>query len=184
MLPKAGMIIRESQNNKLDYANFRLMQETSAAIAEAIKRYPFEVDSVDFTNNGLRGVEAEKLILSLSQHYSTLKILNLSENKIGFIGAKALADAVPKIILLESLDLSSNYLGDSSVNTILKKYREETSSALKLKSLKLSQNDLGKSTAFKQCMATLSLFLGDTSDLEELDLSWNNIRGEGATILI
>ena len=61
LLPKASMIIRTEESKKLDYANYRLMKKTKT-VAEAIKRYPLEVEIADFQNNGLRGNEAKIII--------------------------------------------------------------------------------------------------------------------------
>ncbi len=110
MLPKAKMIIweEEQKNSKrLDYANFRLQGKTCAAVAEAIKIYPLEIEEVDFSDNGLWDQDLVSLLTSLDVHFKSILTLNLSENqRLGIRGGEALANAVIEIPALMELDLS------------------------------------------------------------------------------
>lgn len=57
MLPKAGMVIRSAKTTHLSYANLGLLQKNSVAVAESLKRYPLEIEALDFTGNGIRPKE-------------------------------------------------------------------------------------------------------------------------------
>lgn len=57
MLPKAGMVIRGEKTTHLSFANFGLLHKNSIAVAESLKRYPLEINSLDFSGNGIRAKE-------------------------------------------------------------------------------------------------------------------------------
>lgn len=48
------MIIRDEKTNHIDYSNYRLLDKTAVAVAEALKRYPLSIESINLTNNGLK----------------------------------------------------------------------------------------------------------------------------------
>lgn len=179
MLPKAGMVIRSEPTKHISYANFGLLNKNSIAVAESLKRYPLEVESIDFTGNGLKAPEWVMLVEALEAHYSTLQHLNLSGNKIGHEGAISLSNGVSKMLQLENLNIDGNLLGDESVNEILK----AAIGLQKLKLLNLSNNWLGHQIKDSELVDTLSQIINNTS-LLELNLSWNNFRGEAAEQLI
>ena len=60
------------------------------------------------------------MIEALERHYPKLSVLNLAKNKLGFEGAKNLAEAMKNMKLLTSLDLSENDIGDLGVVEIVK----------------------------------------------------------------
>lgn len=65
--PKARMLIRDSKfekSNHLDYSNMQLLNKSAVAVAEAVKRYQLPVDSITFTNNGLKPKECALMIES------------------------------------------------------------------------------------------------------------------------
>jgi hypothetical protein len=70
----------------MNYANFGLLKNNTEAVAEAIKRYPLKVESIDFTNNGLRNNECIKLVAAMEPHFDSLRAICLSNNKIGWEG--------------------------------------------------------------------------------------------------
>lgn len=86
MLPKAGMIIRSEKTSHLSFANLGLLQKNSVAVAESLKRYPLEIEALDFTGNGIRPKECIMLSQAIETHANTLVQLNFSENKIGLEG--------------------------------------------------------------------------------------------------
>ena len=120
MLPKAGMVIRSEKTTHLSYANFGLLHKSSMAVAESIKRYPLEIEALDFTGNGIRSKECIMIVEALDPHLGTLSILNFSENKIGFEGAKAIGEKVLNMKQLECINVASNMLGDEAIYEILK----------------------------------------------------------------
>ena len=71
-----------------------MLNKSSAAVGEAIKRYLLPIESINFKNNGLRSKDCIVLIDSLNRHYMNLSSLNLAKNKLGVEGAKYLAEAL------------------------------------------------------------------------------------------
>lgn len=57
VLPKAGMMIRSEKTSHLSFANQGLLQKSSKAVAESLKRYSLEIEALDFTGNGIRAPE-------------------------------------------------------------------------------------------------------------------------------
>ncbi len=88
------------------------MNKTAVAVSEAIKRYSLPIEEINLMNNGLKAKECIVLINSLQRHYNKLSCLNLSKNKLGFEGAKHLADAIKQMKVLTHLDISFNEVGD------------------------------------------------------------------------
>lgn len=70
------------------------MNKTAVAVSEAIKRYSLPIEEINLMNNGLKAKECIVLISSLQRHYNKLSCLNISKNKLGFEGAKHLAEAI------------------------------------------------------------------------------------------
>lgn len=81
---------------------------------------------------------------------------------------------------LESINLSGNLLGDDAVNEVVK----GMSSLINIKSIDFSNNALGHKASDSEFMENLCLILKNTGSLTELNLSWNNFRGEVAEKLI
>lgn len=180
MLPKAGMIIRSEKTSHLSFANLGLLQKNSVAVAESLKRYPLEIEALDFTGNGIRPKECTLLAQAIEVHANSLVQLNFSENKIGLEGWKALGEALLKMKLLEVINLSGNLLGDDAINEIVK----GMSSLINIKWINFSNNALGRKASDSEFMENLCLILKNTGSLTELNLSWNNFRGEVAEKLI
>jgi hypothetical protein len=180
MLPKAGMVIRNEKTTHLSFANFGLLQKNSMAVAESLKRYPLEINGIDFTGNGIRSKECIMLVGSLESHYNSLLHINFAENRIGYEGAKSLGDALVNFKQLETINVASNLLGDLAVDEILKGLVP----LLNVTEINLSNNSLGQKQNECRFYANLSAILQNTHTLVKLDLSWNNIRGEVAEMLI
>ena len=180
MLPKASMVIREEKTTDLSFANFGLLHKNSMAVAESLKRYPLEIQTLDFTGNGIRAKECIMLVNSLEPHYNTLLNLNFSENKIGYDGAVVLGEALVNIKQLESINLASNLLGDLAIDEVLKGMLLSAN----LKEINFSNNSLGQKSSESQFIHNLNSIIKNSNTLVKLDLSWNNLRGEVAEIFI
>ena len=120
------------------------------------------------------------LVSALETHLATLQKLNFSENKIGIEGAEMLSEALPKMKALEVLNIGGNSLGDEAVNEILK----SLTGLLNLKKLNISNNALGKKVTDSELVETLVGILKNSGSLTELDVSWNNLRGEAGEQLL
>lgn len=79
------MLIRQEPTSHLDYSHYGLVNKSSLALSEAIKRFNFNYESADFSYNGLKAKESVELLKSLK--CDTLRILNISKNRIGLPGA-------------------------------------------------------------------------------------------------
>ena len=71
-----------------------MLKKTLKAVCEAVWRYPFEIEEVNFKGNGLVGEDIGLLLTSLELKFHTILKLNLFENKIGFKGAEYLSKAL------------------------------------------------------------------------------------------
>lgn len=60
--PKARMIIRNEKTTTFDFSNYSLLNKSSSAVAEAIKRYTLPIESINLMNNGLRSKDCILLI--------------------------------------------------------------------------------------------------------------------------
>ena len=149
-------------------------------MAEALKRYPLDLDSLDFTNNGLKAKECIALTESIAGHMEQLKSLNFSFNRIGIQGSEFLGREVARSKLLRTLDVSNNCIGDLGVNEIAK----GISNLIHLEHLNLSNNALGKTGMVVECMENLTSMLKSSPKLRVLDMSWNNLKGPAAEVLI
>jgi len=91
-LPKAALIIKDSENPVIDFTN-KFLGSTQAAnsVAEAVKRYTFPVLAVIFVNNSLHPREAKLTMLSFAHLIGTLTTLVLSKNNLSLSGAEYLA---------------------------------------------------------------------------------------------
>ena len=180
MLPKAGLVIRGEQTKHLSFANQGLLQKNTKAVCELLKRYPLEIEALDFTGNGIKMAECIILVDSIDSHCATLLHINFSHNKIGYEGALKLCEKLKKMKNLESLNLNGNLLGDIACGQIIK----VLNGLLNLKTLNLSNNALGNKGHDSQLVEQMWVMMKITGSLINLDLSWNNFRGEGASIIL
>jgi Ran GTPase-activating protein (RanGAP) involved in mRNA processing and transport len=102
------------------------------------------------------------------QHNSTLTTLNLAQNKITHVGAAALAVALHSNSTLTTLDLCTNDLDDEGVAALADRLRLNSA----LTTLKLSYNRFGCVRA----QSLVDVLLRDNSTLTTLDLSSSQIR--------
>jgi len=90
--PRASQIIKDKESPIIDYTNEYLNSATSVkAVAEAIKRYSYTVQHVQFVNNSIRMRDSIIIIDSIERHMPNLLILNLSKNELGVEGGRHLA---------------------------------------------------------------------------------------------
>ncbi len=98
------MLVRAEATTHLDYSHYGLVNKSSLALSEAIKRFNFPYESADFSYNGLKSKEAVEILRSL--RHQPLLLLNMSKNKIGAAGAECLAEVLPEMKSLRELLLS------------------------------------------------------------------------------
>jgi len=102
-----------------------------------------------------------------------LNKLNISKNKLGYEGAKHLAEALKQMKSLTHLDLSNNDIGDTGVLEILKSVKDYSA----LEYFDLSGNRIGKTSHGIECGEILNEYLHTNRVLEHLKMNWNNLRG-------
>ena len=106
------------------------------------------------------------------QSQNQLTAVDLSENRIGVQGARALAEIMaPKSCMIQKLDLGGNRLGDQAAIAVSK----VVGGSQQLQNLCLRDCDLGDVAAI-----SLAKSIEDNRSIGELDLSWNHIRARGA----
>ncbi|XP_077996746.1 uncharacterized protein LOC144450054 [Glandiceps talaboti] len=118
-------------------------------------------DAVSYLSQSLRNV-------------STLKVLNLSHNNIGYLGAQSLSSGMENMGSLTYLDLSHNKIGYVGVES-LSKVMEYMGS---LTYLDLSHNNIGYKGI--ESLSRVMMYMGS---LTYLDLSHNNIGYKGVESL-
>jgi len=50
-------MIRDEKTTHLSFAHFGMLNKNTQAIAKSLKRYPLEIEGLDFTGNGLKAKE-------------------------------------------------------------------------------------------------------------------------------
>lgn len=110
---------------------------------------------------------------SFQHHIGTIQNLNLSMNNLSLSGAEYLASTIPNMRSIKYLDLNDCHLSDRGVAAIVAKLDEHTS----LDVLNLSANQIGQSSYFKDSANMLCVYLQKQTQLAELYLDSNMLRG-------
>ena len=87
VFPRAKLIIRDESSSTLEYVNVSLLNKSSFAIAQAIKRYHVPIETFILKNNGIKQQETKLMLECLERHYEKVQTLTISGNKIGLLGA-------------------------------------------------------------------------------------------------
>lgn len=128
-----------------------------------------KIEELDLSDNSLTHIAA-KAIAEAMPLCASLKVLNVSSNRIGIEGTDALAAALRGHSVLEDLCLERNQLGDRCASVVLEALAAHPS----LTKLDLSDNMLGDRPGNVFGMA-LYEFLQTNEMVEYLDLSYNRI---------
>lgn len=115
MYPRAKLIIRDDTDPEVEYKNVSLLNKSSYAVAEALKRYQVPIERVAFINNGIKSQETMLLMSCLERHFDNIKILQITKNRIGIQGFKCIADVLGSLKQLVHLDLSYDEVGDTGL---------------------------------------------------------------------
>jgi hypothetical protein len=84
VFPRAKLIIRDETTPNVEYVNVSLLNKSSYAVAQALKRYLVPIEKFVLINNGIKQQETKLMIECLNKHYNKVQILVISKNKIGF----------------------------------------------------------------------------------------------------
>lgn len=132
------------------------------------------LDACNITSSGV-----EALVAGALRESSPLRVLSLSRNAIGPVGAAALAAALVSNAMLTSLHLSSSDLGSEGAMALASSL--EAGGASALERLTLDQNHFGDGGA--QALANALAATRHNSSLTALDLSGNLIGVAGVAAL-
>ena len=72
MFPRAKLLIRDTTDPEIVYDNVQLMDKSSLAIAEAIKRYQVPIEKMTLNNNGIKSSEFCLMIDCMTKHFEKL----------------------------------------------------------------------------------------------------------------
>ncbi|GAA5929164.1 uncharacterized protein JCM15063_004071 [Sporobolomyces koalae] len=131
--------------------------------------------TLDVKANDLRG--GVTYISQVLKRNRTLKVLNLSENKIDMLGLVSIAEALRYNTTLETLDLSLNPCCGPSIEGVMS-LRSSMMVTPSLKRLFLNSTDLSSEGAI-----AFAEFLPEARSLWHLDLTSNNIDISGVLAL-
>lgn len=132
------------------------------------------IEELDLSDNSLTHIAA-KAVAEAMPLCPSLKVLNLCSNRIGNEGTTAIAAALRNHCALEELCLERNQLGDRCASVVL----EAASVHPSLTKLDLSDNMLGDRPG-NMFGKALYEFLRVNEMLEQLDLSYNRIGANRA----
>jgi Ran GTPase-activating protein (RanGAP) involved in mRNA processing and transport len=106
--------------------------------------------------------------------------LTISKNKMGFDGAKFLANSLPEMKILQKIVLSDDEIGDLGINEIISACRNYCS----IEYLDISGNNIGKTPAANELAENLSQYLNNNRNIEVLKMNWNSLRGHIAEKIV
>ena len=89
--------------------------------------------------------ETKLMLECLERHYEKVQTLTISGNKIGLVGAQALAKCLLQMKSLTTLDLSHDEIGDQGLFEII---TQVTGGNLSIEELDLSGNCIGKNQTY------------------------------------
>ena len=156
---------------------------------------------LNISNNGLNDKAAHEIATFLS-HNPQLKVLNLGYNNLQAVDAIVICNGMNNLLSLTKLNFSNNNISDEAANDIAVALSQNIS----LEELDLSYNNLGAlgslhiirnmekmSDLIKLNICSIGIteiaadhiatVLNNNNKLEELDLSHNNIKAAGATVI-
>jgi len=186
MNPRASLVLRKHMSKRLELQHHGFGDEMGKLLAECLVNLPF-IESINIADNMLTDVGMGPIILA-AVSISSLLELNLSQNEIGPVSAKALFDyLINKSCTLERLILNSADVDDYECERFVEAIKDNTS----LVELELSHNKIGSAENLNTVMPNLitggealaDLLRSAHCNLKSLKLDWNLIRLDGAVDL-
>ncbi|XP_078022626.1 NACHT, LRR and PYD domains-containing protein 12-like isoform X9 [Epinephelus lanceolatus] len=160
----------------LRLAHCQFTERGCAALGSSLKSNPAHLRVLDLASNDLRDGDVTKLCEFLAEPRCGLETLRLAGCQFTERGCAALGSSLKSNPAhLRVLDLTGNYLIDGGVTKLCEFLAEPRCGleTLSLKSCWLSA---------ERCQPLTSA-LSSSSDLKELDLSWNDLMDQGAELL-
>ena len=164
--------IRKVKSKSLDLSGYSMGDGLGKALAHGLMDMP-NVESIDLSDNRLTGASLSKTILAAAK-IDTLVELNLGSNRLGVDGMKALMYLLKQSKSLESLGLGDCKCTDKEAVILAKALSENES----LQEVDLHGNrfNVEAGLAFGKMLDQRT----SKSQIVDLDLSWTEIRKEGA----
>lgn len=169
MLPqKLAIVKREGNNSDLNLKNFYIGNRYAKLISDGMSN--FNYDSVKLNNNRLTEDGAKSILQNINR---TMKVCNLSKNKIGKTGVDLLVTIIKSgDNNLQELYQESNKLGKSAIKPMLQVLTIKNY----IRILDISDNMLTDYSAMH-----IAHFLESSSSMIELYLYWNLITSRGGS---
>jgi len=181
--PRASLVLRKHMSKRLELQHHGFGDKMGKLLAECLVNLPF-IESINIADNMLTDVGMGPIILA-AVNISSLLELNLSQNEIGPVSAKALFDyLINASCTLERLILNSADVDDYGCERFVEAIKDNKS----LLELELSHNKIGSAENLNTVMPDLvtggealaDLLRSEHCHLQSLKLDWNMIRMEGA----
>ncbi|KAF7239917.1 Leucine-rich repeat-containing protein 74B [Varanus komodoensis] len=157
--------LRHMKDSKLTLMHHGLGPKGARALALSLTSNT-SIVKLNLSDNWLNGDGAAAIADTLKEND-----VDLSENRVGVKGAKALSAMLRENTTLISLDLSGNELSDHAARDLADALLTNN----KMEFLNLSHNMLGEPSG-----EVLGAAVAENVGLKELNLSWNCFRGQGA----
>jgi hypothetical protein len=165
-------IVRHDEKT-VDISSYSIGNKRAKAIATPLSKI-YGIQNMNLANNR---IDEKTAAFVFSKLPPTTRYLNVSENKIGVAGIKALAHIIEDAtVCLDELDISSCSLSGNILALICKPIE----SSHNLYTFNLSRNQIGANNG----PSALSSMLRGNTSITNLNLSWCNIGGAGAELLM
>ncbi|KAL7379094.1 hypothetical protein ABVT39_023029 [Epinephelus coioides] len=168
-------VVRNCTNAQLSGCGLKT-EDVCDVVASALSSNPSHLRELDLSNNELQDSGVKLLSAGLQSVNCKLSNLRLKQCKLSGESCKTLASTLSSSSSsVRQLDLSNNELRDSGVEwlSVLLERSDPSLEALRLNQCGVTE---------KSCESLASAFSSDMS-LKELDLSNNDLRSSGATLL-
>mmetsp|Transcript_2803 Transcript_2803/g.5162 ORF Transcript_2803/g.5162 Transcript_2803/m.5162 type:complete len:575 (+) Transcript_2803:160-1884(+) len=164
----------------LNLKGLAIGEKFSDCLCEGLKNRSMDfLERIDFSDNRLNSRDVAKLLESSS--HMPVRGLSLGKNRIGVVGGKAVLDWLTGRrgdVQMEDLDLSGCDIGENMIYQILGQLVKKDRGSLRR--LGIGENRIKG----KRIKTDLVDFLSSCTALETLDLSWNSLKGVGASDLL
>jgi len=144
-------------------------------LTEALKQCIGQIKKIEIARNGLNDEDVQQLAQVFKGGGLALENLNLSENKITYVGLAALAEALSHCSSLKVLRISSNEIGKESWGDLVQICR----GCRGLQGIDISYNRLEDDPALQDFIQTVA----DMPSIKQVDFS-SNLLGNGGVIKI
>ena len=174
-LPPMSLQVRKDKTSELDLSYYGIGDGLCQALAAGLRGLP-NLESLDLSDNRLTGLSLAKT-LTAAGFIPTLTALNLGSNKLGVEGMRGLMELLSRTQTLESLGIADSRCGDKEAQLLALGLSQNST----LKEVDLHGNNFGVGAGLAFAKTLDQRYSKCT--IEDLDLSWTQIRKEGAVAI-